>query len=284
MEQPASHPPRENDDYEAASKSLEQEWDYGNKRRKNRSKMPRVPIWAIILVVLIVAGGVGYLVLGRSNKAAKTTSQTTTSQSTQPKPKSSGTASSAQHYVSNGKDLNLEFDYPGDWTVTPASGNNTSDQAITLNTPSTTIASADGADTTGKVTVSIRPGSAQISELSSNSPTAAQDAVQFAYAHPTTSQHQYPYLSFIHFSNASKVAGSFEEVMITGVTPIAKGTQVTPGGLGNLDPIISASFYKCSTTECSGQGAGYLSITNGTWQNTAIFKQVQALFASLKLN
>jgi hypothetical protein len=123
-----------------------------------------------------------------------------------------------------------------------------------------------------------------MNELTSTTVTAAEDSVQFAYKQPTSSQHQYPYLTFLHFANSSSVAGAFEGVIVTGVQPFSKDEAVTPSILGGLDPIVTASFYSCKTTACPGQGSGSLGISASTWQNATIFKQVQAVLASFQFN
>ncbi len=287
---------QETDDYKLASDSMDDDEDYGsgyrapatNPNKKNRKKLAIV----LIVVLLLALGAAGYELFKHRHVATKTPAKTSTTTSAQPPPQTSTNSSTTTHYVSNGKDLNLEFDYPSSWTVTPASANNANDQAIVLNSPSTTLTVADGTSQTGKVTVNIRPGSATITELAAGMATAAQTSAQFAYKNPTPSQHQYPYLAFMHFGSSSSAAsaqstnstGAFEEVMITGITQFNKGDAISAASLNQLDPIISVSFYHCATTACAGQAAGSLSITADNWQNNSLFQQVQALFASLKLN
>lgn len=271
--------------YEAAAKATDgEEWPEYSKHKRKRtthSKQPLIIGLAIIAVLALAAGA--YFML-KPSKAKTLTVKASASTTTQPAPQVTGTSGAAVNYVSNGKDLNLSFNYPATWTVAPASNDNSTDQTITLNSPSSTVQAADGTNATGKVTVTIRPGSATISELNANSPVAAQTSAQFSYSQPTAAQHQYPYLTYIHFSNGLATAGAFEEVIITGVQTFTKGAPLSAGSLGDLDPIIGASFYRCSTTTCSGTGAGILSISNTTWQNATLFQQVQALFTSLKLN
>ncbi len=82
---------------------------------------------------------------------------------------------------------------------------------------------------------------------------------------------------------ASKVTG-FEEVIVTGIQQFKKGTSINGADLAELDPIVSASFYKCATTDCKDKGTGSLSIINATWQNADLFKQTLAVLQSLKIN
>ncbi len=260
-----------------------EEWpEYSRKKHQSSSKY--LKIVAVVVVVLGLATG-GYL-LFKPNKATAPQSNSSAN-STQPAPQVvSGSNSNASliNYVSNGHDLNLSFQYPSNWTVTPPSNDNASDQPIILNSPSTTITAADGSTATGKVTVEVRPGSATISELDSGNPVAAQTSTQMAYSNPTPNQYQYPYLTYLHFQTGLGTPGAFEEVMITGEQTFSAKTPVTSSSLTTLDPIISASFYRCSTTACSGTGSGVLSISYTTWQSDPLFQQVNTILESFKLN
>ncbi len=242
----------------------------------------KTPVWlwvVIALLVLALLGGAYWF--SQRSKTSKPAAKSNSTTQKNPTPAKS-TSTNTKHYISNGKELNLEFDYPDDWTVTPESGNNATDQPIAVISPLVSVTNADGATVTGKVIVSIRPSSEGTKELGASNPTTvAQDSVQIAYKAPTSAQHQYPFLTFIHFANASKASGAFEEVMITGVQGFKKGDPITSAA---TDPIISASFYQCSTEACTGSGGKFLSITYTIWQNTPLFKQVQDLFASLKIN
>ena len=248
--------------------------------RKNRFR-PRMAIVLTAILVIIILIGVGYWYhkdhksnKSKSNNSAQTVIPTAPS----------NTSSATVQYVSNGNDLNLSFAYPSSWSVTPASNNNPKDQPITVTSPLVATTNASNSQVTGKVIVQIRPASATINELNTNAPVEALASTQIAYSHPTANQFQYPYVSYIHFSNASKVSGAFEEVIITGSQLFSQGQSFSAGDIVDLDPIISASFYQCSTQSCSGSGQTPLSITNNTWQNSAVFQRVLALFESFKFN
>jgi len=242
-------------------------------------KKPWLMIATIVVVILILVGGLLYFL---EHKPAKPKAQITGQKIIQVAP--SNTSSTTTKYVSNGTDLNLSFSYPDNWTVVPASNNNKSDQTITLTSPLTTIVNANNSSVVGKIIVQVRPGTATISELNSNSPIAALASAQIAYSKPTPSQTSYPYLSYIHFSDGSKPTGSFEEVIITGSLTLTQGQTINASYFGGLDPIISASFYQCATQSCTGSSQSLLSITSNTWQNATIFKQVLATLDSFQLN
>lgn len=235
------------------------------------------------IVLLALAGGAAYWLI--SHRQPAKIPQPATSTQTQPTVTPDVAATSTmQQFVSNGKDLNLTFTYPSNWTVSPTSNNNANDGPITVASPLISTTSASNTAVTGKVIISIRPGSSDLPEFASGNATVAQGSVQFAYSKPTSTQHQYPYLTFIHLAGGSNPGGAFEEIMITGITSFAKDQGVTSGSFGQLDPIISAAFYACTTQACTGSGQTPLSITNSTWLNDDTFKQVLALFESLQLN
>jgi hypothetical protein len=194
------------------------------------------------------------------------------------------TNSTTTQYISNGTDLNLSFYYPTTWTVTPASNNNKTDQAITLTTPLTTITNADGSSVSGKILIQVRPGTSSITELNTNSPVTAIASAQIAYSKPTTSQTTYPFLTYVHYSNASKASGAFEEVIITGGQSLPAKQSISAQNFTGIDPIITSSFFQCSSQTCTGVSQTPLSITTSLWQNDLIFQQVLTVLESFQLN
>jgi len=238
--------------------------------------------WPLVLLILLVVAGLGgggywYITQHKSKLPAAHTSASTPPK---PTPVESSTAATPQ-YVSNGSDLNLDFNYPSSWSVSPASNDNKNDQTITATSPLTSMTTAAGTSVTGKVVVSVRPGTASLSELDGT--TTAQASVQIAYSKPTSAQYQYPYLTFIHVPGVNSVAGSFDEVVVTGTTQFPQGTSLSQASVA-VDPIISASFYSCDTQACTASGQKPVSITNDSWQNGAVFQQTLAIFQSMQLN
>ena len=237
------------------------------------------PKWPLLIAVIIIIGVAGVYLAGHhspTKPAAKTTTIAKVA------PTQTSTSTSTSNYVSNGKDLNLSFDYPASWTATPVTGGNTTDQPISVTSPLVSMTSAAGQGVTGKVVLQIRPVTAQLNELGSGT-TAAQASIQYAYSKPTPAQHNYFYLTFVHVSGASNPAGSFQEIFVTGINTFSAGDSLTPSSI-SVDPIISASFYSCAASICTGASAVPLSISNTTWQNADIFKQTLTALESLKLN
>lgn len=254
---------------------------------QSHDKTKLLLILVIVLTVILAGGALAYWLLLRQQPVPAGTSATPTNSaaSSQPLvPDDTQAQGTSGRYVSNGKDLNLSFSYPSDWTITPPSNNNPSDQPITVTSPLVSLVGANGQSTTGKVVVSIRPGGTALSELSSDKATAGQASAQIAYDKPTSAQHQYPYLTYIHLAGGANPSSSFEEVVITGVTAFAKDQAITSDNLSQLDPIVSARFYACSNQACATSSSASLSITNATWQNTQACMQALAIFQSLQIN
>jgi hypothetical protein len=240
------------------------------------------------LGVVVLGIGTTLLLMHRSTRPTTTATPLSVSTTTPPQtgqsPQTDTGDTSTKQYVSNGTDLNLRFSYPASWSVTPPTNSNTNDQPITLTSPVLSLTDADGKSVTAKAVVTIRPGGSQATELSSGAALISQDSTQIAYSSPTASQHQYPYLTFVHLAGGGNTKGVFDEVIITGITKFTKDQTLTAEGLSGLDPIISARFYQCSTDACSGAGATALDISSDMWQHTTLTQQTLAIFTSLQLN
>jgi hypothetical protein len=236
-------------------------------------------ILPLIILLALIAGGTYWLIKNHQHKTSTKNKSTTQQVATSPV-----VASSTKHYVSNEQSLSVEFDYPSNWQVNPISTTATGSSPITITSPITTISDSSGSSNAGKVIISIQASSDQITGLSSGNATSAQVSTQIGYTHPAADQHQYPYLSFVNLSSGSNSNGAFGQVIITGVTQFNKGDSITPPILADVSPVISASFYHCSSNNCSGQSASILTITSSEWQNESVFQQVLALFQSLILH
>lgn len=235
-------------------------------------------IFLTLLVLVLLAGtGAGGYWLGLKHQPLQTVQRPAAST----KPESTG--NTIAHYTASGEELKLSFDYPSNWRVSPQSPSH-SDKPVTVTSPLTSIIIEDGTSVMGRVTVTIRPGSATVTELDANNPVVAQTSYQVAYTAPGPSQNKYPYLTFIHYDNGSKTEGAFEQVIVTGVRAHNRGEVMNSTTLVGLDPITSAAFVKCSTPACTGTNATRLGITDTTWQNLPIFKQTLAIFESLKID
>jgi hypothetical protein len=263
---------------DASEAERQERLDYLRNIAPTRQKHGRWPVILAGVVVITLIGLGSWLALDHGGKAA---SKKAAPAKVAPSPLSQSSATT--NYVSNGQDLNLSFDYPIAWSVSPPSNANPNDQPISVTSPLTTITTATGGSTTGRVIISIRPVSAQLSELSAGNATAAQASSQFGYAKPTANQFQYPFLTFIHQPTAGNPASAFQEVFVTGTTQFNAGDSITADSF-SVDPIISASFFSCTTTVCDGPDAVPLNITNNTWQNASIFNQTLSVLESLRLN
>jgi hypothetical protein len=255
--------------------------DYLKSLTPERKSKRGLLIGILVVLILLLAGGGAYLYLQHTSNAKVVTKKITSV--SQVATTSDGAQEATMHYISKGADLNLSFDYPDNWTVSPASGGNANDGTITVNSPVVNVTSATGVSASGKVSVMIRPSSATIDELSSGQAAVAQNSVQIAYTTPTTDQYQYPYLTFVHLKGGSNPSAVFEEILVTGTSQFTAGESITESNV-EADPIISASFYNCASTACPSATAAPLSINNDTWLNSTIGQQTLAIIQSLQLN
>jgi len=252
------------------------------KQGKSRRKLFII----IGVVLLLTVAAVAAFIFLKPHKADAPSTTTETTTSPQVAPDQNSASAEVTKYTSPATALNLNFSYPKSWTADPPTNTGDATKSITVTSPKVTITTAENTTATGRVIISIRPPSVGLTELSgSKTAIAAQDSLQFAYTAPTSAQHQYPYLTFMHFSDGSKVDGAFQEVIITGVTSFKKGAVLSIGTIGPVDPFITAAFVKCTTDDCTGtDGTTPLAITNAVWLSADIFKQTQAVFSSLQLN
>lgn len=268
---------------EAESKLSPEEYDElhptaGYKPRRKKAKWRRLlPVFVIL--VIVVAGGFGsYKLFG--HKKATPAKQPVTSE--QPKPdsvKNSGTST----YTAPEAGQNLSFNYPSSWQVTPASGQ--PGGTITVTSPLVSLNGASGTATTGRVVVQIRADNSKIDELANTTATTADDSLQYAYKSPTPNQHQYFYVSYLHFKDATtNTSTAFEEVVITGGSGLAKGTAVTTDSLGGVFPLITASFYDCQTQKCDAGGRTKLSVADTSLQQDQTLQAVLNLFESFQFH
>ncbi|HEY8999587.1 MAG TPA: hypothetical protein VIM53_04720 [Candidatus Saccharimonadales bacterium] len=242
-----------------------------------------IGVAAVVVIAGLVFGGIALAKHKKTNdKTASSKSSGNSSASS-----SSGTSGSASTnvaagtntYTSNESSLGLTLNYPDGWTPSPTATTASGTANITLTSPTATFTDASGASVTGKAVVTIRPASAGISELTNSTATAAQASTQIGYTNPTSGQHKYPYITFLHFTTGEKASGAFEEVMITGVTSFSSGASVTTGDLAGLDPVITVNFYGCSGNTCTTP----LSVNNAEWTSNATAVEALNILQSLQL-
>jgi hypothetical protein len=252
---------------------------------RTRLKKRRWPWWILAVVIVAALVVAGFLLFGRKKAAApSTTAGQSSNQAANQSPSVPTTTAETgtSEYTSPAGSFNLSFTYPSAWTVSPPSGQ--AGQTITATSPIVNLMGAGGASAPGRVTLTIQPGGSSVTGLTGTA-TTAQDSVQYAYDAPTAAQHHYFYVSFVHAQTATSSAkGAFELVVITGVNSLAKGTAVTNDTFGSVDPLVTASFSKCTTQACTGSGMTSFSADAAAWQTDPTFKQLQALFESFKFN
>lgn len=262
--------------------SLHQEQDqlgFKTMYPEENQKFGKKPIVIILIsiIIIFVSAGVFYYLFHKSNRTITASSKRQLSVT----PNYSSTSQSSQ-YVSNGQDLNLTFSYPSNWSVSPPSGDNKTDQNITVTSPLASLQDVNNQTVTAEAVVSIRSASANLDELASNSAVAEQNSDQIAYIKPAPDQQQYPYITYIQLNGGTNAG--FQEVMITGTQQFTKGELVNETTLGGIDPVIAVTFYKCLSQSCNGSNRTPLSININTWQNNNLCQDVLNIFESLQLH
>lgn len=254
--------------------------------KKRKSKKIDVPskkyIVVAVVVVLVIVGAVGYMAL--TKKAVKPPVAATTATAVKVAPTAVKASPTTQQYVSTETNLNLSFSYPSDWSVSPSSTTSSSNQPIILTSPLTSMTSYSGSNVTGKVVISISNDMTQLAAVTAGTAIAAQNSAQMAFSTPTTSQYQYPYLTYASLPGSPAASGAFQAVIITGPTQFTTSQPVSTDSLSGVSPIIAASFYQCNSATCTSSDAVPMGITNATWNTGAIFLDTLNVFKSMKLN
>jgi hypothetical protein len=204
-------------------------------------------LWVVVgaVVIALVLAGAAYMLFGRSKtdgkKAATTTNQTTTQQTpatTQP----AGDSSTPKTYKST--KLNIEFTYPGTWTMRE----NSDKSEVILTSPRTTYTKKGGVSTEGVFTVKLRHGLVpEIMKPTIEKAVAVKDSEVIAYTAPAAEQRQYTNMSFAGSGDSQNfflVTGSigFKAGDVFGTSFDTQGdVYLFAGGYGT-DPNDSLSF------------------------------------------
>jgi hypothetical protein len=160
-----------------------------NTRPKKKSML--IIIVAAVVAVLILAAA-AYMLFGRK-KHDTTKTSTNTTQSTQQTPATTEPAGDSTPKTYKSTKLNLEFTYPGTWTMRE----NSDKSEVILTSPHITYTKKGGVSTEGVFTVKLRHGIVpDVMKPTIENAVAVKDSVVIAYAAPAAEQRQYTNLSF----------------------------------------------------------------------------------------
>ena len=193
--------------------------------------------------------------------------------------------SKTKHFSSS--ELQLEFDYPEDWTLTTVQPDPyPAPKAIEVFVESKPgdMRNSSGKLIKAKIILRIRMKDAGIAELSdNNSVTAAQASEPLVYTHSSPMQRKQTNLSFAHYVVSGTTVGDIEEVFVTGDTSFNKGDSVKLSAFATINPLVSLGFYNCTPDvlpDCNGEGAGGVGIGAETWATNPITTQARDIIKS----
>ena len=248
--------------------------DYKNWRPPNKQRSPKFGKLGkrlVVLGVIILIGAGGYLLVTNLKSDKKPAESAKTAENSQPAAASITTTT--KHYDST--DFNLQFDYPADWTVAEDANKG---QIITTS-PAITLTDSINQKATGQIVMSIRNGTQKFPEFDAGNATATRDSQKLAYSNPTQSQRGSTYLSLLRY--ASSAAG-LSGVYITGDFGYTKNQAIPKVDIVKIDPSISITFVKCTSSDCSGAGT-QLSIAESAWDQADFSTPLTNMLKSLSI-
>ena len=272
---PPSDPAKtEEHDYEEAARSTADYDTYAPPEKPRHKWLGRL---AKLLLILIVAGslaaaGIYWFVLRTEPPAGVKPAQETSQ--TSPAAPTTKITSATKRYDS--PNFYLGFDYPQDWTVTDSGGGQ-----MTVRSPPVDLKSAAGQAVKGQITLTFRTKDQKLPEFDSGNATAARPSEKINYTKPSPTQRGSTYLSFLRYSN-STINNGLDGIYITGDTGYQTGQAVPKADFTPVDPIVSITFAKCSSSSCEGQKPS-LTIPAASWDDGALSKPIKSMLQSLSI-
>lgn len=203
----------------------------------------RKKVWLYVLggagLALLVVGAVYWFVLRENNSGQQP--QATNNQSQQQQEEVPAANDPTPTTFKSDK-LNIEFTHRKDWTVKESP-----DGMVTVTSPQTSYAGADGTSKTGVFTLHIRKGASDAQRATIDKSIATKDSEVIAYAAPVEGQREYTNLTF---AGPKDMFGFF---IVTGSSEFKAGSPLMyalsfdsnsyliAGGYG-ADPQASLSF------------------------------------------
>lgn len=232
------------------------------KDRRRKTKRNRIIL--LVVILLAAASAAAWFFLIRDEKAQNPATQTTQPEQTtvdsQP--------AQLENYTSS--DLNISFDYPGNWEL-----DDTTEGRLTVTSPVAKLADFNGEQVDGKVVVSfLKTGSNVPAFEGGSSATSVIDSDKMTYDAPTQNQRKQTFLSFAGFG-----AAGLDAVFITGDAGYQEGQLIPESDIQKIEPIISVRFYRCQGSECKDSHT----LGTGEWSVNQTILSAHAILKSLKV-
>lgn len=232
---------------------------------KHKIKLSKTLSWilAVILVLVLAVGGLYYF-KKHSHEPAKTNQNT--QQPVVDTTKDVPDTKELKTYKSD--NLNLQFKYPADWTVTEKDG-------IRIESPtfnySTTIA-----QTSGKFRIYIRQGSRTVDSKYIGKGVAIQPSEKLTYSEPANGQRSGTILSFFGFTEPN----NFAYFLITSDYNLKKGDSLAPNYAHESEAFLIAGGYSASANQ---DDLNFNTVPIDSAQTTKAYSKAVDILKSLQL-
>lgn len=263
------HHDGEEDDYKAASEATV-DLDHFMPKLRTEHRLPGKLLRFIVVILVIIGLGVAAYSIGThwSQHASAPKAKAHTGDAT-----NGSVSTSIKQYTSVNQ--NLTFSYPADWKVSE-----TNDQVIAMS-PAIRLVSTTGQAVTGQITLEIRDKNVSLAEFKAGNAVAAMNSQTIAYTNPASGQRGTTYVSFLNY--ASSKANGIDGVYITGDTGYQTGQEAPASDLNPIDPVISLTFSRCSSSACSNAGSP-LTIRASSWNNKIFSGPLLSMLKSFSIS
>ncbi|HEX4662573.1 MAG TPA: hypothetical protein VH144_03070 [Candidatus Saccharimonadales bacterium] len=230
-----------------------------------------VTIIALILLVLVAAGGFAYWKFFMQQPAVVTVTDNSKKKVVDQKTITAAT----KHYAST--TLNLEFDYPADWTVI----NDTANSPLTVRSPAMQLKDATNKTATGQIVMTVEAKQTSISAFDKGNATAVRESEKVSYTKPTSAQRAQTYLSFLQY--ASTTGTGLNGIYVTGDHGYTKDQYIPKTDITSADPLVRVVFVKCSDTACADATPEF-AIAANSWDSKTFADPIRNMLTSLAIN
>jgi len=234
---------------------------------KRRSVWPVVT--AAILAIVVIVAGLYFFVLEKKFEVKKAP---TSSQSQQSNTGSDDIDVGTEHF--NSTTFSLGFDYPKNWTVKEEGGKLTARSTIR------DLKDTSGKTVKGQILLTIQPKQASLEGFKKGNGVAVRDSEKITYTSPTQNQRAQTYVTFVNYAHAAE---GIDAVYITGDLGYQKSQAVPEVDIVRVDPLISTSFIKCASSDCSGPSEAF-TIPANSWSEAAyLTKSIRTILTTLSI-
>lgn len=175
----------------------------------------------------------------------------------------------------NSVNFGVSFKYPETWKVTDGAGQ------IIARSPRIQFTGPTGSTFTGQVMLTFsQKGQNSLTRLTSDNAAAVRDSEKVTYTQPSSEQRGETYISFVQYT--ASASDQLDAIYVTGDNGYLKDQLIPKGDIANNDPLIVATFLKCSDNSCNDTSP--TSISPAMWTNVNFKNQITEILTSLSLS